>query len=103
MKNRIMKASIGITVIAFICYVVIFIADVYTVPIVNDASLAQLNGGEAEYLEMRTTNKLVETVQHGTVAVSAMLMLIITLAAIYKKNKKEGVSEKENSDCDKVS
>ena len=58
-KKGIVKAVIGIVVVFAMAALINFTADVFTIPAANDASVKQLNGGDTEYLEMRTIDQIV--------------------------------------------
>jgi len=94
----------GITValvVLVITMIASFVADVYTIPANNDASLAQLNGGSEEYLAMRTTTKLVQASQ-DIVWILGVCMIVIagTLTGIKIKtaqNNEEKEVDPENT------
>ena len=99
MKKTIVKACIAIIVVIIITGIASFVADTYTVPVTNEASLAQLNGDNDAYLEMRTTNKIVETVQHSIVPIGSVIVLLIAFTALIRvvTSKQEEKEEQEET------
>ena len=63
-KRSIIRGIVGIIGICIVAFVLSFVADTHTIPVANEVSLAQVNGGDEEFVEMRTTNKVIESVQN---------------------------------------
>ena len=88
-KKNIIITGILVIMLFIISYSLSFIVDTYFIPVANEASLAQLNGGDIEYLEMRTTKKLIETFQAIIIPVASILSLITIMCSLFLIFKKE--------------
>lgn len=100
MKKTIIKAIVGIIIVCIVAGISIFIIDTYTIPITNEVSLSQVNGGSEEYLEMRATNKLIETAQSSIPLIAILLSLIIVALTVrqFLNEKEEGEKAKETKE-----
>jgi len=90
-KKSIIITGILITILLAVSYSLSFITDTYFIPVANEASLAQLNGGDIEYLEMRTTKKIIETIQSIIIPIAsiwALIAIVYLLFSIFKKEDK---------------
>ena len=89
-KRGIALGLIGIVVLCGLAFIVSFVADTYTIPVANEASLAQVNGGDEEFVEMRTTNKVIETTQNIVWPVAGVLSIWIIIVVTVGALKREG-------------
>jgi len=90
-KKSIIITGVLITILLAVSYSLSFITDTYFIPVANEASLAQLNGGDIEYLEMRTTKKIIETIQSIIIPIAsiwALIAIVYLLFSIFKKEDK---------------
>ena len=90
-KRSIIRGIVGIIGICIVAFVLSFVADTHTIPVANEVSLAQVNGGDEEFVEMRTTNKVIETAQNAVWPVAGALCLGIIGFVTRRTLKREGI------------
>lgn len=83
-KKKIARAIVSIAFIMIVSSVSLFIADVYTVPINNEATISQLNGGDYEFGAMKSTRSLIEKSQ-SFIPLIAFLMSGYIIGSSVKK------------------
>ena len=87
MRNLIIRASLTIIIAAIAVIVILGVTT--SAPITNDIALAQLNGGDAAYLEMQVYNHYRDIAYIATWIIAiAATSIIITLFIKYFKEKK---------------
>lgn len=87
MRNLIIRTSLTIIVAAIAVIVILGVTT--SAPITNDIALAQLNGGDAAYLEMQVYNHYrdIAYIASWIIAIAAT-SIIVTLFIKYFKEKK---------------
>ena len=76
------------------------IADVWTVPMQNDTTMAQLNGGDTDMVIMNSTNSMLSSIRISIFPIAiALCMLIVALEVkrILKLNKEKEEEKKTDN------
>ena len=94
MEVKVKKSKIVlIVVILVIASALTHMADVWTIPVQNEATVAQLNGGDMEMVATHSTNSILERTRSGIIPLAVVICMMI---AVFES--KRMMTEAEKSD-----
>ena len=73
-----------IIVIAITASILTHVFDKWTIPAQNEATMAQVNGGNAEMMVMHSTNSFLTTVRTVTWPIAAIIILCIIMTEVVR-------------------
>jgi len=95
MNNVKWSKLIWMIVILLISLVITHTADKWTIPLQNDTTIAQVNGGDEELVVMHSTNSLLSTVRIYTTPVACLIIIMIAWLEILQMGKRAKEKEEE--------
>jgi multisubunit Na+/H+ antiporter MnhB subunit len=97
-KMKVSKCKIAMIILIIVgAGVLNHMADIWTVPLQNDATMAQVNGGDAEFLATQTTNSMLVNVRGFIFPIALFIIgIIVGTEVVTKRTRKTKEEAEEN-------